>query len=44
VEKHKGMIKVSSEVGKGTTFLIVLPVERTDDTPDAATNETAQPS
>jgi signal transduction histidine kinase len=27
-EKHLGKIKVESEVGKGTTFFIKLPVER----------------
>lgn len=28
IKKHKGEIKVQSEVGKGTTFVIVLPIEQ----------------
>jgi signal transduction histidine kinase len=31
VQKHKGDILVESEVGKGTTFIIKLPVEKKDD-------------
>ena len=31
VQKHKGDILVESEVGKGTTFVIKLPVEKKDD-------------
>lgn len=30
IKKHKGEIRVSSEVGKGTTFTIELPCERND--------------
>jgi len=28
VSNHKGEIKVRSEVGKGTTFTIILPIKR----------------
>jgi len=28
IQEHKGTIKVESEVGKGTTFFIMLPVEK----------------
>lgn len=31
IEQHRGFIKVDSEVGKGTTFLINLPVEGKND-------------
>jgi len=30
IEKHKGKISVESEVGKGSTFTVLLPIERTD--------------
>ncbi|MBC8235138.1 hypothetical protein H8E77_36795 [bacterium] len=29
IQKHKGEIKVESEVDKGTEFTIVLPIEQT---------------
>ncbi|MEK7375988.1 MAG: ATP-binding protein, partial [Candidatus Margulisiibacteriota bacterium] len=29
IEEHRGSIKVRSEVGKGTTFIIMLPIEKT---------------
>lgn len=32
IEKHKGMIKVTSEEGKGTTFIISLPLLDNEDT------------
>lgn len=31
IEQHKGFIKVDSDIGKGTTFLINLPMERKND-------------
>lgn len=32
VEKHKGILRVESEVGKGTTFIISLPVKEISET------------
>ena len=29
IEKHNGRIEVESEVGKGTTFRVLLPLEET---------------
>jgi signal transduction histidine kinase len=31
VQEHKGMISVESEVGKGTTFTIQLPIRRREE-------------
>ena len=28
IENHRGIIRVTSQPGKGTTFIITLPVER----------------
>ncbi|WP_334169975.1 response regulator [Zoogloea sp.] len=36
IGKHKGCIDVSSEVGKGTTFTVKLPVDRGDDAEGSA--------
>ena len=36
IGKHKGSIDVSSEVGKGTTFTVRLPVDRGDDAEGSA--------
>lgn len=33
VKQHHGCIDLSSEVGQGTTFLIYLPIQETNDTP-----------
>ncbi|WP_291722246.1 two-component regulator propeller domain-containing protein [Bernardetia sp.] len=30
IEKHQGKVEVESEEGKGTTFIIYLPIERTE--------------
>ncbi|MFZ6756084.1 ATP-binding protein [Undibacterium sp. Ji50W] len=34
IQKHAGNISVSSEIGKGTSFLISLPVRHVDDSPN----------
>ena len=38
IQKHNGRIELESEVGKGTTFRVRLPVRRKafDDAPEAA--------
>ena len=30
IQKHRGEIKVESEVGKGSTFTIILPMQRAE--------------
>lgn len=41
IGKHKGSIDVSSEVGKGTTFTVNLPVDRSDEAEDSPPNALA---
>jgi len=41
VEKHGGMIDVQSEVGKGTTFIIRMPLQCESETPVPMTQELA---
>lgn len=36
VQKHSGRMEVTSEVGKGTTFRVTIPVQRTDTAPTPA--------
>lgn len=36
VEKHHGKLDVKSEVGKGTTFRVTLPIEQQTETPKSA--------
>ena len=45
VEKHEGTIKLESEIGKGTTFIINLPVSRHTDpeTGEVIPNENIEP-
>ena len=41
VERHGGEIKVQSKVGVGTTFTVVLPVQRTAETRGVGNCESA---
>jgi two-component system NtrC family sensor kinase len=34
IKGHGGEIKVDSEIGKGTTFTLILPVQKNSDNPD----------
>ncbi len=43
VEVHQGWIQVESEVGRGTTFRVYLPAERTVSAESAAPDESARP-
>jgi signal transduction histidine kinase len=34
IQNHNGTIEVESAVGKGTTFIITIPVDETSSSPD----------
>jgi signal transduction histidine kinase len=36
VEEHQGAVEVTSTVGKGTQFTVLLPIRRTTETADVA--------